>query len=99
MKVGLASTPENSKDGIVGMMFKKTLKGCCEGTNFTRNSIYDICGSKESFVPKFKGHKSTGKERQADFNNVSMFPLGSSFLLMCTWTGNKMSYADFSKKE
>ena len=79
-------------------MFKKTLKGCCEGNNFTRNSIYDICGSKESFVPKFKGHKSTCKERQADFNNVSMFPLVSSILLMCMWAGNKMSYADFFKE-
>jgi hypothetical protein len=97
-KVGPASTPENLKDRIVGLMFKKTLKGCCEGNNFTRNSIYDICGSKESFAPKLKGHRSTGKERQADFNNVSMFPLNNSILLMCMRAGNKMSYADFFKE-
>jgi hypothetical protein len=96
-KVGPTSTPENLKDRIVGLMFKNTLKGCCEGNNFTRNSIY-TCGSKESFIPKFKGRRSTGKERQANFNNVSMFPLDNSILLMCMPVGNKMSYADFFKE-
>jgi hypothetical protein len=40
-----------------------------------------------------------GKERKADLNNMSLFTLSKSIMLMRMWVGHQMSNAHMLKKE
>jgi orotate phosphoribosyltransferase len=51
--------------------------------SFAGKHVYEICGSEESFIPKFERHMSSGKESKAYFNNMPMFSFCRAILLMC----------------
>jgi hypothetical protein len=57
-----------------------------------------VNSSKKSLIPIFQWHRCIGKKRQTDLDNVSMFALGRTILLMCMWTIDKMSYPYSLKK-
>jgi hypothetical protein len=54
--------------------------------DFTWCMINKISGGDEGFIPKFQWHGCIGEERKTCLNNMSMFPLGGSILLVSMWT-------------
>jgi hypothetical protein len=53
-------------------------------------TIYEVDDSKESFVPIFQEHRSMSKESETHLNNVSIFPLSNTILLLSVRTKNLM---------
>jgi hypothetical protein len=53
--------------------------------------VDEICGSKKRFIPKFYGHASMSKKSKANLNNVAMFALSCTVLLMSMRAGKVMS--------
>jgi hypothetical protein len=60
--------------------------------------IYEVNDSKESFIPIFQGHRSMSKESETHLNNVSMFPLSNTILLLSVRARNLMRDLDCPKK-
>jgi hypothetical protein len=54
--------------------------------------------SRKHLIPVLKRHRSICKERQANFNNMSMFTFSRSVLLMSMRTRHKVRYANFLKE-
>jgi hypothetical protein len=75
-------TTKYSQGRIIWLDFKKTLQGGCVFDNLTRDSVDQECSCKEGFIPILKWHVCLRKEREADFNNVLIFPFCGSVLLV-----------------
>jgi hypothetical protein len=66
--------------------------------DFAWSPIDEICGSKKSFIPKLKRHGNTSQERKTNLNNMFMFFLSGSILLMSMRTRNLVHGANFGEE-
>jgi hypothetical protein len=62
MKVRLACTTKGMKTTIVRFFMKELLNRGGEIKDFGWQSIDEICGSMEGFIPIFKWHAGMGKQ-------------------------------------
>jgi hypothetical protein len=76
----------------------ETLNRCLRLNDLARETIDEIDRREKSLIPKLEGHGSIGKERETNLNNVSMFTLSRSILLMCMRARDKMSNANALEK-
>jgi hypothetical protein len=77
-----ACAAKDPKGSIVGIKREEAPKICFLIDHTTRKTIYKVNRSDKSFIPKLKRHRSMGKKREANLNNVVMFSLCRPILLM-----------------
>jgi hypothetical protein len=66
---------------------------CVISDNLGWKSINNKDCCQEGFIPIFERHGCMGKEREANFNDMTMFTLSGSILLVCMRARYMMSNA------
>jgi hypothetical protein len=64
----------------------------------TRESIDEMNSRNKGFVPKREGHGCMCEKRKPYFDNMSMFTLGRTILLVSVWARHVMSDANTLKE-
>jgi hypothetical protein len=61
--------------------------------NTTREATNQISSGNKCLVPKLERHGGMSQQRKAYINNMAVFSLSKSILLMCLWARNIVVYA------
>ena len=90
MKVRPTRTTKHFEERIVRNFLKKELKWCFHLEDMSGEPINQETSCEEGITPKLKGHRCMSKKSKTSFNQVTVFALSNTVLLMCMWTRHVM---------